>query len=64
MTRHYQPDKHGPCLRCGMTYENMNKRHRLSQCHGDNRDPKTGKPYPDGPKIIRAQGLGVEALFA
>ena len=47
-----------------MTYENMNKRHRLSQCHGDNRDPKTGKPYPDGPKIIRAQGLGVEALFA
>ena len=48
MTRHYQAEKHGPCLRCGMTYENMNKRHRLNVCRGDNLD-KDGKPYPDPP---------------
>lgn len=63
MTRHYQTEKHGSCLRCGMTYENMNKRHRLSRCHGDNRDPQTGELYPDGPKVIRAQGPEVEAPF-
>jgi hypothetical protein len=63
MTRHYQAEKHGPCLRCGMTYENMLKRHRLRRCAGTNLGPD-GKPYPDGPKILRAKGLGVEALFA
>lgn len=51
--RHFVEFKGGPCLRCGMTAENMVKRHRKSLCRGSNKDPKTGQAYPPTPALPR-----------
>ena len=64
MTFHYTQGKFGSCLRCGMTYENMVKRHRVWKCRGDNRDPKTGQPYPAGFRPKRVKDLTPESMFS
>ena len=55
--RHFMSLNAERCLRCGMSRENMVRRGLINRCRGDNRDPQTGRPYPDGAAPRRADTL-------